>query len=333
VTDPHHFERQLLDAAIRRVPRLTVGILTYNGRHLLETLLPSLAAQRDADLATVVVDNGSTDDTVEWLKATWPDVRVISLPRNVGVTAALNVCLSAGDGEFVAVLNNDVELAPDCVSELVSALRKHPKAAVVTAKLIDFDDRRLLDGAGDRYEWTGLASRRGQGERDAGQYDQSREIFGACGCVAMYRRSVLDAIGGFDDQLYAFYEDVDWSFRAWLRGYSCRYVPTAVAYHMGGATLGREPNDFTLYQYWRNTIWVVAKNYPASALLRHGYRFVNSQRGNLLWAMKTGHGQVFIRAWRDALRGMPTILRKRRVVQRSRTIGLHELERVIGADS
>jgi GT2 family glycosyltransferase len=323
----------LPDIGGSRQPRLTVSIATYNGRNLLEIVLPSLARQTFRDFRVAVVDDASADDTVAWVTTHWPEVEVITHPYNRGVTATLNSCLHARKSEFVALLNNDVELEPNCLAELVRALDAHPGAAVAAAKLIDFRDRALLDGAGDTYEWTGLASRRGQGTPDQGQYDTPSEIFGACGCVALYRGSALETVGDFDEQLFAFYEDVDWSFRAWLVGLTCRYVPTAVAYHMGSETLSREPSEFTLFHYWRNAIWVVAKNYPASALVRYGYKFVNSQLGNLLWALKTGRGRVFVRAWGDALRGMPTILRKRTVVQRSRTIGLRELKKVIGSDA
>jgi len=314
-------------------PRLTVAIATYNGRALLEVVLPSLAAQRYRDFQTVVVDDGSTDDTVEWLRQNWPAIEVIALPENGGVTAALNVCLWSGEGELVALLNNDIELHPDYLGELVSVLDAHPEAGAAAAKLLDFHDRAVLDGAGDAYSWSGEGTRRGNGERDAGQYEDPRPIFGACGGAALYRRSALDDVGVFDAQLYAMCEDVDWAFRAQLLGYGCRYVPTAIAYHVGSATIGQGLSDFTLYHTWRNGIWVVLKNYPLSALVRHGHRFLLSQAHNLVWALQTGRVRVFLRAWRDALRGMPALLRKRRQVQRSRTVGLKELERVIGVDA
>jgi GT2 family glycosyltransferase len=313
-------------------PDLTAAVLTYNGRELLEVVLPSLAAQRYGAFETIVVDNGSTDDTVRWLNDSWHEVGVVSLPQNIGVTAALNVCLDAGTGKLVALLNNDVELDPDCLAELVGALDAHPEAAVATAKLIDFYDRQVIDGAGDVYAWTGEANRRGHNERDVGQYERAQSIFGACGGVAVYRRAALETVGLFDEDFFAFQEDVDWSFRAQLRGHSCRYVPTAIAYHMGSATLGREPSEFMLYQNRRNALFVVLKNYPLMALLRHGHRVVHSQAHDLVWAIQTGRVRIFLRVWRDALRGLPAVLRKRREVQRSRTVGLKELERVIGAD-
>jgi GT2 family glycosyltransferase len=310
--------------------RVTAIVLNYNGRALLEVIMPSLAAQRYRDFATVVVDNGSRDDSRQYLAERWPDVQVIPIPRNVGVAAALNCGIRAARGEFVALLNNDVELDQNCLGELLDALARYPEAAVAATKLVDFYNRALLDGAGDVYEWTGVADRRGQGVRDVGQYDSPRAIFGACGGAALYRRTAVETIGPFDEQFFAFKEDVDWSFRAQLLGFTCRYVPSAIAFHMGSATLGRGPGDFTLYQNWRNGIWVVAKNYPAAALLRHGYRFVNAQRGTLRWARETGHFGVFLRAWFDALRGTPSIWRKRLRVQRSRKVSLRQLEEVIG---
>jgi GT2 family glycosyltransferase len=313
--------------------RVTATVLTYNGRALLEVVLPSLAAQRFRDFKTVVVDNGSTDDTLQWLREHWPEVEVVAVSENIGVTAALNVCLRAGDGEFVALLNNDVELDRGCLEQLVAGLDAHPEAGSAAAKLIDFYDRGVIDGAGDIYGWSGEATRRGKGARDVGQFDDPGPIFGACGGAALYRRSALRVVREFDEQLFALCEDVDWSFRAQLLGYSCRYVPTAVAYHMGSATIGQGLTDFMLYHSWRNGIWVAVKNYPLSAQVRHGHRLLLSQAHTLVWAIQTHRVGIFMRAWRDALRGMPAILRKRRDIQRSRRVGLRELERVIGVDA
>ena len=309
---------------------MTAVVLTYNGRELLEVALPSLAAQRHRDVRTVVVDNGSDDGTLAWLAEHWPDVRVVALPENVGVTAALNVCLDAADTDLVGLFNNDVELHPDCIGELVRALDEHPDAGSACAKLVDYYDRTRLDGTGDVFLWTGEAHRRGQGEADLGQYDEPEEVFGACGGAALYRRTALERVGPFDERLHAIKEDVDWAFRAQLAGFSCRYVPSAVAYHMGGATLGAELGDFALYQNWRNNIWLIAKNYPASAFLRHGHQLLWGQVKNLLFALRGRRVRVWLRVLRDALRGMPATLRDRRAVQRRRVLSTRELERLVG---
>jgi GT2 family glycosyltransferase len=314
------------------VSRLTVGIATYNGRRLLEVVLPSLREQTFRDCRLVLVDDASTDDTVAWMSAHWPEVEVIVHPHNRGVTATLNSCLRAGGTELVALLNNDVELEPGCLAELVEALDRHPRAGVACGKLLDFHRRELLDGAGDLYTWGGEANRRGQGLPDGGQYERPQEIFSACGALAVYRRAALEQVGLFDERLFANYEDVDWCFRAQLAGWGCRYVPSAVAYHMGSATLGKGASDFALYQNWRNAIWVAAKNYPAAALVRHAPELAFVQLRNLAIALRRGRGRLWLKVWRDALAGMPAVLRERRRVQRARVRPLGELDALIGAD-
>jgi hypothetical protein len=313
--------------------RVTSVVLNYNGRDLLGVILPSLAAQQARGFATVVVDNGSQDDSREYLAESWPGVEVVAIPKNVGVAAALNLGLREARGEYVALLNNDVELDRECLAELMAELDRDSEAAVACPKLLDYRERELLDGAGDVYTWGGEANRRGQGDRDRGQYENAEDVFSACGAVAVYRRAALDVIGLFDERLYANYEDVDWSFRAQLAGWHCRYVPTAVAYHMGSATLGKGASDFALYQNWRNAVWVVAKNYPSWALLRHAHQLAFVQIRNLAIATRRRRLMLWLRAWRDALAGMPGVLRERRRIQRSRVISLDRLDALIAGSS
>jgi GT2 family glycosyltransferase len=312
--------------------RVTVAVLSYDGRHLLEVILPSLADQSFRDLEVVVVDNGSRDDTVPWLDEHWPEVQIVSLPENIGVTAALNVCARAGRGELLAMFNNDLELDRDCLGELVGALDEHPEAGWAGAKLMDFHQRDVIDGAGDVFTWAATGGRRGHGERDLGQYDQPRAIFGACGGAALYRRSVLREVGPFDEDFFAFYEDIDWDLRAQLAGYHCRYVPTAVVFHMGSATIGPGLTDFTRYQMWRNTLWIIAKDLPAGAVLRHLHQLALGQLANFVVAARDGKLDIWWRVWRDGVRGLPGALRKRRRVQALRRIDLRTLESLVGPD-
>ena len=232
-------------------------------------------------LHVVVVDDCSSDGTVEWLGREWPEVEVLAHQRNLGVTRSLNDCLAAVRDEFVVLLNNDVELEPDCLERLVVELEGHPRAAVSCPKLVDYHRREYLDGAGDTYNWSGMAGRRGHGELDRGQYDDAEAVFGACAAVAVYRRSAIEEVGELDETFFTYYEDIDWSLRAQLAGYSCRYAPGAVAYHMGSATLGAALSDFTRYQLWRNGIWLIAKDLPAGALARHGHELLYGQLWNL----------------------------------------------------
>ncbi|HXR28585.1 MAG TPA: glycosyltransferase family 2 protein [Solirubrobacteraceae bacterium] len=312
--------------------RLTVVMPNYNGRALLGDMLSSLARQTLAPAAIVVVDDCSEDDSVDYLRASWPQVRVVRLARRSGVTAALNACLAeAADSELVALFNNDMELASDCLAELVGELERHPEAGSATPKMLDFADRTVLDGAGDTLTWRGGGTRRGHGERDVGQYDEAEEVFAPCGGAAVFRRHALEQVGGFDEAYYAYYEDIDWAFRAQLLGFRCRYVPTAVLYHHGSATLGRGMSEFNGYHLWRNPVWLVAKCYPAAAIVRHAPALLRGQLGNLYTALRERRAGVWARAMRDAVRGLPAALRRRRAVQRTRAIDLAELERAARA--
>jgi GT2 family glycosyltransferase len=306
--------------------RLTVLLTNYNGRDLLAQVLPSLAAQTYANFTTVVVDDCSSDDSIPYLRESWPSVEVIELTCNGGVTAAMNVAMQAPQTELVGLFNNDMELDPRCLAALVAALDEHPEAGSATPKMLNFSDRTLIDGAGDVLSWRGGGGRRGHGERDIGQFEEPREVFGACGGAAIYRRSAIDAVGGFDVDYFAYYEDLDWAFRAQLAGFRCRYVPGAVLYHCASETLGRGITDFNGYHLWRNPLWLIAKCFPAGSILRHTPGLLRGQLGNLYVAARERKLRVWACAMRDGIRGLPVALHKRRAIQRSRVISLAELE-------
>jgi len=308
---------------------ISAVIPTHDGRELLDIVLASLETQTRRPDEVVVVDDASADGTIEHLAERWPDVRVVAIAENVGVTVALNRCVEAARGDLVLLLNNDVELAPDCVAELVAALEGAPQAAVAAAKLRDYTRRELLDGAGDGYSWAGMPYRRGQGEVDSGQYDASLEVFGACAAAALYRATALAEVGAFDERFFALGEDADWALRAQLAGWGCRFAPRAVAYHIGSASLGPRISEFTLYHNWRNQLWTIAKCYPASAFAVHAPDLLLGQLANLAVAVRQHCLGTWLRAWRDALAGMGPALRARRVIQRARRHGRRELEPVI----
>jgi GT2 family glycosyltransferase len=322
-----------VSAAERRgpTPRVTVAIANYNGRELLHGALQSLDVQTFRDFRVLVVDDGSSDDSVAWLRSNRADVRLIAQP-NRGVTAALNVCLSAPETELVMLLNNDVELHPDCVGELVAALDAHPEAGSACAKLLDFERRDVLDGAGDVLTWAGSGHRRGHGETDRGQYDEPRAIFGACAAAAVYRRAAITEVGLLDADFGAFCEDTDWALRAQLAGFACRYVPSAVVFHMGSATLGAGLTDFTRYHLWRNTLWMLLKGMPTSVALRHAHQLLAAQLVNLAVAIRDRKLHIWLRAWCDALRGTPRMWARRRAIQGARRVGPRELEARLGPD-
>jgi GT2 family glycosyltransferase len=308
--------------------RVVVLVINWNGRSLLEIVLPSLARQSYGDFRTVVIDNGSEDDSVEYLRREWPDVGVLELKENVGFVRANNQGIRATSSEFVVLLNNDIEADPRFLEELVAELDRHPEAASASPKMVDFGDRRMLDGAGDAMTWRGVAFRRGHGEPDLGHYDAPEAVFGACAGAAMYRRAALDDVGLLDEDFFMYLCDADWGFRAQLAGWSSRYVPAAVVYHMGGATSGPS-SSFELFHVQRNNFALVLKNYPGRYLLRYGPGALLHQMRVLAGSLREGTTVVLLRAWGSALRQLPRTLRKRREVQRLRKASLEQLNAVI----
>jgi GT2 family glycosyltransferase len=311
-------------------PEVTVAILNYDGRELLEVVLPSLAAQKYRDFETVVVDDCSTDDSLEYLRRHWPQIRVVSTGEaNVGVAAALNVAVSSARGRLLALLNNDIELDPGWLGELVSTLERHPEASSVACKLLNYWRRDELDGAGDVLSVEGSAHGRGNGERDRGQFDSENEVFAPTAGAALYRRSAFSEVGAFDESFVAYFEDVDWGLRAQLMGWRSRYVPNAIAYHMGSATTNGVKNPLYYEMQRRNIIGVLVKDMPTSLLIRHAPTIVRRQLGSIFDSVQRGMLIPHMRALLGALIRMPRWLRARRRIQKSRRISTAQLEAII----
>lgn len=310
---------------------VSVVIPTWNGRRYLDVVLPSLREQTYGDFRVVVVDNGSSDGSGDHVRERYPEVQLVELERNVGFAAAVNRGIAASTGEHVAVVNNDLELDPRWLERMVAALRDHPDAGSATGKMLFYDRREVIDGAGDFTSWYAVSAPRGRGEVDAGQYDTPQPVFSACGGAALYRRAALDAVGPFDEDFFAYAEDVDWGFRAQLAGWTCRYVPDAVVFHMGGATSGRVPN-LSRYLFFRNTLSMVAKNWPAAALARNAPRLLLFLGKSFSASIRGRWFRAMARGTRDALLQLPRTLRKRREVQRARRVDMNYLNEIVRAD-
>lgn len=309
---------------------VSVAVLNYNGRHLLEVVLPSLAAQNYRDFEIMVVDDCSTDGSVAYLREQHPEVRVVSTgAANVGVAAALNIAVRAAQSELVALLNNDIELDPDWLGELVAALERHPEASSASCKLLNYWRRDELDGAGDIFTRAGIAGRRGHGEPDRGQYDRGEYVFAPTAGAALYRSTALAAVGPFDESFYAYFEDADWGMRAQLLSHRCRYVPSAIAYHMGSATTGGELDPRYLLLLRRNLLALLLKDMPLAFLLRNAPRIAWAQLHLLARSARAGGLAVHMQALVDLFRGAPHWLRARREIQRRRVIDGAELEQLV----
>lgn len=310
-------------------PSVSAVVLNYDGRKLLETIMPSLAAQTLTANETIVVDNGSSDDSRAYLAGNWPAAKVLAIERNVGVAAALNRGVRAAGGEYVALLNNDLELAPAWLAEMVAGLRRHPDAASVACKLLRYHDRARIDGVGDVLTRRLVAFPRGSGELDEGQYEHEREILTPTAGAALYRASALARVGAFDESFWAYFEDVDWGLRAQLLGLRSWYVPGALAYHMGGATTGGDSNPRYHALHQRNRLGLMVKDLPPAVLASCARTIAREQAGTLVHAARHRQLRVLLRAWWGAFVRTPGWLAARRRIQRSRTVPASRIEELL----
>lgn len=308
---------------------VTVAVLNYNGRALLPVVLESLTRQTTQGFVLRVLDDCSTDDSLSYLRDEWPEVEVLPAERTLGISAAMARAVQTTSTHYLALLNNDVELEPGWLAEMVAELERHPDAAAADGKMLRFHERDVLDGAGDVMGRDGYPRRRGQGERAAGRYEQPGEVFSATGGAALYRLAAFEVVGPFDADLGAYYEDVDWGFRARLKGMPTRYVPTAVSYHVGSATTRTQPGRYG-WRIVRNQLIVLIKDMPAGLALRNLLWIGFFQLKWLIFNVLHGLGRAHMRGLWAAMRALPATLRKRRAIQRGRTAPLRELQAALG---
>lgn len=300
-------------------PVVSIVIVSWNGRQHLAECLGAGAAQQGVDSETILVDNGSSDGTAEYVRSMFPWVRLVVLPENRGFAGGNNAGVLAARGRYVALLNNDTAAEPDWLARLLAGLDEPAGMALMTSRVVYMHDTNVIDSAGDGLLRWGGAFKWHHGAGVTAAMD-SREVFGVCGAACLMPRAVFEELGGFDEDFFASHEDVDLSYRARLRGYRCRYVADAIVRHRGSATLGRV-SPFAVYHGQRNLEWVYLKNTPASLLWR---TVVGHALYNLAAAAHfTRHGLLgtFLRAKGAALGGVPGMLRKRRVVQQTRKVG------------
>jgi GT2 family glycosyltransferase len=249
------------------VSQVSIIIPNWNGRHLLDACLAALGAQTWLDYEIIVVDNGSRDGSVAWLRSRYPQIRVIANGRNLGFAAAVNQGVKASDSRYVVTLNNDTEPDPAWLAALVSVAEEDPTVGMCASKMLFADRPGIINSTGICIDQAGIAWDRRGGESDDDSEMSPVEVFGPCGGAAMYRRAMLDKIGLFDEDFFAYLEDVDLAWRARRAGQRCLYVPTARVFHRHSAT-GGEGSPFKNYHVGRNKIGLIARNYPFVRLWR-----------------------------------------------------------------
>lgn len=314
-------------------PAVSVIVLNYNGKAFLDECLASLAAQTLQDFELIMVDNGSTDGSAEYLRDLLDGpyagrFKLLRNDRNLGFAAGNNVALPEVRGRFIAFLNNDTRVDPDWLAALLAAAERHPEAGSFASQIRSYDAPEVLDTIGIIIYRDGMS--RGLGRmQPAERYAEEREVFAPSGCAALFRREVIDRVGGFDGDFFAYCEDMDLGMRARLAGWSCWYVPEARVYHHYSGTAGKY-SPFKAFLVERNHLWLLVKLFPKRLILQAPwYAFL--RYALQAWGVLAGKGAsgkfasqfpayklvfILVRAYWETLVQLPGLLKKRRDAMR-----------------
>ena len=279
--------------------KTTIIIPNYNGLSFMEPCFESLKEQTVRDFKVLVVDNGSTDGSVEWLKE--HRIPSIFLKENTGFSGAVNTGIRAADTPYVLLLNNDTRVEPGFVAAMERAMDQSPKIFSVSSRMIQMYHPELLDDAGDMYSILGWAYQRGVG-RSSELYQKSCRVFSACAGAAIYRRAVFYEIGLFDELHFAYLEDIDVGWRAKLYGYDNIYCPDAAVYHVGSGTSGSRYNSFKVRLAARNCIYLNYKNMPGWQLLLNAPFLLAGIFVKYLFFVKNGFGGDYVSGLKEGIR-------------------------------
>lgn len=310
--------------------QVSVIILNWNGKHLIGDCIESVMKQNYPKIEIIVIDNGSTDGSVSYLKKNFSDTKLIANEENLGFAKAMNMGFKEAKGEYLIPLNNDVKLEPNFVEEMVFAA-KEPSVGLVSGKLIKAGSLQseVIDSAGHVLFKNRLPRNRGVGLH-VSQLNEEKYVFGACGAAPLYKREMLDdiAIDGeyYDENFFSFLEDVDLDWRAQLRGWKCKYTPKALAYHWRGGTAVRRSSIVEKHNYKNRYLLMIKNDSPI-------YFLKNLPQILLTDFIKST--ALFFRApaaltgWLSVIRLLPSTIKKRRHIQKNRKVSAFEIEQML----
>ncbi len=317
--------------------KVAIIILNWNGKKWLETFLPSVAMTTYPNAEIWITDNGSTDDSVAFVRAHYPQFKVLELPENYGFTEGNNKSLPYIDAPYYVLLNSDVEVSPAWLEPLVARMESDASIAAVQPKLLAYHSKKHFEhagGAGGMMDMFGYPLCRGRVfdtvEEDTGQYETPAEIFWATGACCLIRKSVSDEIGLFEPDYFAHMEEIDFCWRAKNRGYKIFYEPQSKVWHVGGGTLHKS-NPRKTYLNIRNSLSTLVRNLPAmwifpivfARLCLDGvFGFVLFLRGDFanIWAIIRAHFAFY--------RQVPKWLRLRKTLYAGHKLSLHQTGRL-----
>jgi hypothetical protein len=329
---------------------ISVVVVNWNRAEMLRECLQSLEIQVNGEgrrwpLEVIVVDNGSTDGSKALVEREFPGVVLLRNEKNLGYCQANNQGIAVARGELIALLNNDAAAQPLWIEHLQAAFEESPEIGMAASKIVTWEDPGRIDKVGHLIFPDGQNRGRGTGERDRGQYERVEEVLWPDGCAAMYRKLMLDQIGAFDEDLFAYGDDAELGLRARIAGWRCLYMPGAMVRHRRGSTMGQgNPERVRLIE--RNRILLAAKLFPWSLLVLNPFYFAlrlaagvaaaGSGEGDLAafpgLANKLRVAWAMVRGQWQALRMLPMTLRKRAAVERIAVLTTAERRRLILAN-
>jgi hypothetical protein len=277
----------------------------------------------------IVVDNGSNDGSVEYVERNYPQVLLIRNKENLGFAKANNIGIEAAKGEYIATLNNDTIVDSHWLSELVKAAEGNRNVGMVASKMIRPFPYDIIDSTGVVIDKAGTSYDRGQGEQDLGRFETTQEVFGPCAGAALWRRDMLAQIGPFDEDYFAYLEDVDLAYRARLYGWRCIYTPKAIVYHVHSASSGGAGSAFKYYMIARNRLWTIFKDFSIKQMIVYFPLIATYTVLMVAYDLVAKHRLAAVKGVADAVRHLPQAVAKRRKIHGKRQVPYSEIERLL----
>ena len=300
----------------RNMQIATVVIPNLNGMKYLKDCLDSLMEQSRQDFSVLLIDNGSVDGSADYVESHYPEVEVVRFGTNEGFCRAVNEGILRSKTPYVILLNNDI-ICDECfVEKLVEAMEENPRCFSCASKMLQMYHPELMDNAGDYYSAFGWAFALGKGKK-AEHYNKKREIFSACAGAAIYRRSVFEEIGLFDEVHFAYLEDIDVAYRARIAGYRNLYIPQAVVRHVGSATSGSVYNEFKIRHSSRNNVYLIYKNMPWPQIVLNFPFLAAGFLVKILFFVRKGFGREYVNGLKT---GMALCKKDKKVKFRSKNL-------------
>jgi hypothetical protein len=304
---------------------VSVIIVNWNGRHFLQECLDSVLTQGFADFEVIVVDNGSSDGSSEFIRNNYHSVKLVCLAENRGFTGGNLAGYDVALGQYIALLNNDTQVDGAWLKSLVGIMQTQPDVGICASRII-IDGTNLIDSAGDMMTTAFSGTKVGH-RQPASLYEESRTVHGGCAAAILYRKCMLDQIGFLDDDFFFNHEDTDLNMRAWLAGWKCEYVPEAVVYHKVSGSIGHLSAG-TVYYFSRNSLWVLIKNIPLPVMfLCLPQRILYEAASFVYYCLMHGQWRSYVRGKYDAIKGIPKMWRKRKQYSVNRKLKNREILR------